>query len=88
MDVFIPFQQELVLVVDLDERGCFKARVEDEFGHTVFDLSNEDEETGWPGDIWLVEAGYMRHARDAEGLLEYLRLIGVASPSSRMSISG
>jgi len=40
--------QKLDLVIDLDERGSFRAHVEDTAGKTVFEFSNEDAETGWP----------------------------------------
>lgn len=60
---FKPFRQELVQVVDLDERGWFKSHVENQNGRTVFSFSNEDEKTGWPSEdgLWLVEDGFMRH---------------------------
>ena len=35
------YQQELSLVIDLDERGVFKAHVENQNGRTVFEFSNE-----------------------------------------------
>lgn len=69
---FKPFRQELVQVVDLDERGWFKSHVENQNGRTVFSFSNEDGNTGWPSEdgLWLVEDGFMRHGRDTGGLLE------------------
>ena len=45
---FKPFRQELVQVVDLDERGWFKSHVENQNGRTVFSFSNEDGNTGNP----------------------------------------
>ena len=36
------YQQELSLVIDLDERGVFKAHVENQNGRTVFEFSNGD----------------------------------------------
>ena len=77
--------QKLTLVVDLDERGWFRAHVEDQDGEEVFEFSNEDED-GWPSGLWLVEDGFMRHGRDAHGLLEYLKSIGVATPNASMRV--
>lgn len=84
------YQQELSLVIDLDERGVFKAHVENQNGRTVFEFSNEDEDTGWPSDdgLWLVEDGFMRHGRDTSGLLQYLQSIGIARPTATMYCVG
>jgi regulation of enolase protein 1 (concanavalin A-like superfamily) len=88
MGAFKPIRQELALVIDLDERGWFKAHVENQNGKTVFQFSNEDEETGWPSEagLWLVEDGFMRHGRDTDGLLTYLKSIGIAKPTATMSL--
>lgn len=88
MGVFKPVRQELTLVIDLDERGWFKAHVENQNGKTVFQFSNEDEETGWPSEygLWLVEDGFMRHGRDTDGLLTYLKSVGIAKRAARMSL--
>lgn len=84
------FRQELVLVVDLDERGLFKAHVDNQNGKTVFEFSNEDEETGWPSEegLWLVEDGFMKHGRDAAGLLDYLVNIGIANSRATLRVEG
>jgi hypothetical protein len=84
-----PFRQEMALVVDLDERGSFKAHVENQNGKTVFSFSNEDKETGWPSEdgLWLVEDGFMRHGRDTGGLLEYLKSVGIAKPAATLMLS-
>lgn len=81
--------QKLTLVVDLDERGSFRAHVENANGECLFDFSNEDE-SGWPSEdgLWLVVDGYMRHNRDADGLLEYLQSMGIAEPGATMSVQG
>ncbi len=79
----------LTLVVDLDERGIFKAHVEDPDGNSIFEFSNEDEEGGVSKHgIWLVSAGYMRHGRDTDGLLSYLQEIGVATNENTLTVSG
>jgi len=84
------FRQELTLVVDLDERGWFKAHVENQNGSTVFEFSNEDDETGWPSEcgMWLVQDGFMQHGRDTRGLLEYLKSMGIAKPTAVMRVEG
>ena len=83
-------RQALALVVDLDERGSFKAHVEDPSGKTVFEFSNEDEETGWPSEngLWLIEDGFMRHGRDVDGLHEYLLQMKIAEPGSTLTLVG
>lgn len=62
-----------LLFIDLDERGEFRAHVEDTDGNEIFSYGTEDEEPG----IWLVEAGYMKHGRDERGLTEYLVDMGI-----------
>lgn len=80
------FRQKLFYVVDLDERGWFKAHVENENGKDIFTLSNEDE-GGWPGgDLDLVVDGYMRHARDVRGLHDYLQTVGLAGVRSTLEM--
>lgn len=85
-----PFRQELTLIVDLDERGWFKAHVENQNGKTIYRFSNEDEETGWPSEdgLWIVEDGFMRHGRDSHGLLKYLQQMGIAKPTATMRVEG
>lgn len=84
------FRQELTLVVDLDERGWFQARVLNQNDRTVFQFSNEDEETGWPSEdgLWLVEDGWMEHGRDTNGLLTYLQHLGIAKPTTTLRLEG
>ncbi|GIK44953.1 MAG: hypothetical protein BroJett012_08560 [Betaproteobacteria bacterium] len=81
------FREKLLYVIDLDERGLFKAHVENQNGKEIFSLSNEDE-GGWPGgDLDLIEDGYMRHARDVRGLHEYLQEVGLAGPRSTLELA-
>ncbi|WP_163056692.1 hypothetical protein [Acidithiobacillus ferrooxidans] len=80
----------LTMVVDLDERGSFKAHVENYTGDSIFEFSNEDEH-GNPNDdgVWPVTAGYMRHNRDTRGLLSYLReIVGLATEKNTLTVSG
>lgn len=82
-------KHDLTMVIDLDERGSFRAHVEDQKGETVFELSNEGED-GWPdeGGLWLVEAGYMKHCRHSDGLHDYLIEMRIAKPGSAMRLEG
>lgn len=81
--------QRLTLVVDLDERGSFRAHVDDQDDKCIFQFSNEDED-GWPSEdgLWLVTDGFMRHSRDTAGLLQYLQSLGIAKPDATMAVLG
>lgn len=79
-----PFRQELTYVIDLDERGIFRAHVENSSGTTVFEFDNEDEER--TGALWLVEDGFMRHSHDTDGLHSYLIDMGIAQPLSTLTL--
>ena len=79
------FRQQLTYSVDLDERGVFKARVVNDYGRVLFRINSEDDEEG---QIWLVEDGLMRHARDVDGLHDYLISMGIAKPVSTLRIEG
>jgi len=81
--------QILLYVIDLDERGEFRSHVEDENGVSIFEITNEDQDEDahiTNGGIWLVEAGYMKHAKDINGLHQYLKEIGVAKADSKLSM--
>jgi hypothetical protein len=69
-------------VVDLDERGDFRAHVETDTGACVFEFNNEDPESG--GSLWMVEDGFMRNAYDTDGLLDYLVSMGFAPAGSTL----
>lgn len=81
---------QLAMVVDLDERGYFRAHVENVLGRSIFEFSNEDPETGNPDadGLWLVEFGFMRHTRDTAGLLDYLQSMGIVGASATLVIEG
>lgn len=86
----MPKKQNFVLVIDLDERGLFKAHVEDaSSSHEAFAFSNEGDD-GWPDEdgLWLVNDGYMRHGRDVCGLLEYMQSAGIAGPNASLRLEG
>jgi hypothetical protein len=79
----------LELVIDLDERGIFKGHVENHLEEPIFEFSNEDSH-GNPDEegLWLIRDGYMKHARDAEGLLTYLQDMGIATEKNTLTVSG
>lgn len=79
--------QVFTLVVDLDERGSFKAHVDDGNGEEVYSFSNEGE-NGWPDEdgLWIVNDGFMKHARDTAGLLDYLKSIGIAKANATLAL--
>ena len=58
--------------INLAERGCFYADVRDESGATVFEIFDNIVE--------LVEDGFMKTARDLDGLLEILMDNEIAKP--------
>lgn len=75
-------------IVDLDERGSYRAHVEDENGKVVFEYSNEEEdpETGEvrEGELGLVTDGFMRHVDDIKGLEVYLKEMKVISKNAKL----
>jgi hypothetical protein len=79
------FRQQLTYTVDLDERGVFKAHVANDYGTVLFEINSEDDDEG---QIWLVEDGFMRHARDVDGLHDYLISMGIAKAVSTLRIEG
>lgn len=70
-------------VIDLDERGSFRAHVEDAGGSRVFSCSNEDSEYE-DGELWLIADGFMRHKEDTDGLEGYLRSVGAIGENDRV----
>jgi len=73
------YDEPYLFVVDLDERGYFKAHVEDMDGQSIFSFDNEIESEDDDGDtqveygdIWLIEDGYMASRYDMDGLRKYL----------------
>lgn len=82
-----PFKSKLTMVIDQDERGSFRGHVENDDGKSVFEFSNEDE-NGWPSQegFWMVEDGFLKHGRDADGMLSYLQSVGIASQSATIEL--
>jgi len=83
-------QEGLLLVVDLDERGVFSAHVETENGQSIFDFTNlqsfdpeAEGDDAADDELWLITDGWMKHGRDATGLLEYLHAMGIVQKDVR-----
>ncbi len=81
-------ESQMTMHIDLDERGSFKGHVQNDKGTVVFEFSNENED-GWPDEngFWLVEDGFMKHNKDAAGLLEYLQDMGIASETATLVLN-
>lgn len=63
---------EFLYIIDLNERGFFKAHVEDKnSSKTFFSFGNESEEELEDG-ISMIEDGYMKNVEDVDGLKYYL----------------
>ncbi|MBV7542172.1 hypothetical protein [Acidovorax sp. sic0104] len=80
---------QLSLVVDCDERGEFRAHVDNAMGRSIFDYDNLDPESGAPDPdgLWLITYGFMRHPRDTAGLLDYLQSMGIVGASATLVAS-
>jgi hypothetical protein len=75
-------------IVDLDERGIYKAHVENaETGKIVFEISNEDED-GNTSVLWIVEDGFMEHTKDMAGLGFYLFDMGIINQNDPIVYKG
>lgn len=75
-------------IVDLDERGIYKAHVEHaETGEVIFELSNEDED-GNTSELWIVEDGYMKNTHDMTGLHEYLEALCFVNDEDKIIYKG
>jgi len=62
-------------IVDLNERGIYKAHVEDSDSFKIIWVaSNQDEDDG---EFWPVRDGFMKNGEDMFGLMKYLYSIGV-----------
>jgi hypothetical protein len=68
-------------VINLDERGSFSADVRDLKDRTLYEVKSDDEEEGV---IWQVEDGFMKHARDINGLHQYLIHLDILKPTDRL----
>jgi hypothetical protein len=76
-------QQNYNYIVDLDERGDFSAHVETAKGKIIFEMSTDQD-----GFLDLVEDGYIKHARDMQGLKSYLVDSGMIPEESQLKYIG
>lgn len=65
--------------VNCDERGEYRADIRNVLGATVFEYGSNDE-----GRIELVDDGHLKHARDLNGLEDYLRENGILPDNSEL----
>ena len=87
-------------VIDLDERGGFRAHVENhKTGKIVFSFNNEVEEqevnefgelvtVTYDGELWITEDGFMKNTEDAEGLEEYLKDMKIIHSNDSVNFVG
>lgn len=74
--------------INLDERGEFHADIRDQDDNTMMEVTNRasgDEDC--EGEIWLVEAGYMRHGRDIAGLEAYAKQMKIIPDDGQLLTS-
>lgn len=75
-------------VIDLNERGTFKAHVENaKTGEVIYELTNEDED-GNTEPLWIIEDGFMDNIKDMNGLEGYLIGMGFLKDGSRIIYKG
>lgn len=69
--------REYLYVIDLDERGEFRAHVEDKnTDKIVFSFSSDED------GLSIVEDGFMKHTEDTDGLEVYLKQLGIIPEQS------
>ena len=71
--------------INLDERGSFDADLRDMDDKSLMTVSNEEQDGEGnvvQGEIGLVEAGYMKHGRDIDGLASYAIQMGIIPAGS------
>ena len=71
----------------MDERGTYKAHVEDSVGKIIYEISNEDEE-GNTSPLWLIEDGFIKNTRDMGGLAKYLSELKIMETRDRIIYIG
>jgi len=69
-----------LFVVDLDERGEFRAHVEAEDGTTVYELQSDPD-----GELHEIEDGVMEDKDDLDGLEEHLQNLKIIPKHSRIT---
>lgn len=67
--------RDLHYAIDLDERGEFRAHVENENGKMLFEIDGYE----------IFEDGFMKHTRDIVGLSEYLISLGIMEKNDSLT---
>jgi len=71
-------------IVDLNERGIYKAHVEDaDSFKIIWVASNQDD-----GEFWPVRDGFMKHCQDMIGLWAYLQESSLIPFKSKLIYKG
>ncbi|MBA1280252.1 hypothetical protein [Stutzerimonas stutzeri] len=65
--------------VNLDERGVFNADVRNMDGASLIEVASDED-----GEVWQIEAGYMRDTQDISGLAEYAVSMGQLPAGARI----
>lgn len=73
-------------IVDLDERGIFKAHVE--CAKTEKEIYSIDSQVSEDGLIEIIEDGYMDNIHDMDGLTDYLVELGILSKGDEIIWKG
>lgn len=73
------YSPEFHYMINMDERGEFRADVRDESGNTVYEIGNDEE-----GNVPEIEDGFMRHTTDTEGLERHLKQLGIMPKKSHL----
>ncbi|HEU0198308.1 MAG TPA: hypothetical protein VFQ88_14000 [Nevskiaceae bacterium] len=73
-------------VVDLDERGSYRAHVEDPSGNSVLPILAGNELQ--PGETSIFEDGFMQNGKDMNGLADYLVSLDVIHPGDTVRYVG
>ncbi len=71
-------------VIDLNERGEFRAHVEDPAGQSIYDIDNDGMNQEGPGGLWLVEEGFIKSIDDISGLEKYLHDMNIIPRSASL----
>lgn len=66
------YTPEYTYIVDMDERGEYRAHVEDPAGNSVYEIKSDPE-----GIVHPIEDGYMKNGRDMKGLTKYLKQLEI-----------
>lgn len=70
---------DLPYVIDQDERGIFRAHVEDYDGNVLYETPDDDPHS-------LFEDGWMKNKNDIKGLEKYLKSQNIIEENQRLII--